>query len=272
MRSVMAICLEAQLPVPELRPQPDGARHIEQDGLVWELQTWMDGKSARRGRRDAHASGIALAMFHRATRNQPPSNHSSGESKVEFTSLVGRTMERFPSSKTSLQQLEALVGLAKKKSEERGVMDHPKQILHGDWHPKNLRMHSDGRVSGILDFDAVRVDAVAHELANAVLQVSLRRPKDLAPSQWPSGLHFRAGQQLTSAWRSRIGKAPPEGTWSMLPWLMIETVAVETVLPVAVWGEIPGIDVQEWIQAGAETAEWIRERSRSLAEAWMPTR
>ena len=272
MRSVMAICLEAQLPVPELRPQADGARHIEQDDLIWELQTWMDGKSAQRGRRDAHASGIALAMFHRATRNHPFSNHSSGESKVEFTSLAGRTMERFPSCKTSLQQLEALVGLAKKKSEERGVMDHPKQILHGDWHPKNLRMHPDGRVSGILDFDAVRVDAVAHELANAVLQVSLRRPKDLAPSQWPSGLHFRAGKQLTSAWRSRIGKAPPEGTWSMLPWLMIETVAVETVLPVAVWGEIPGIDVQEWIQAGAETAEWIRERSRSLAEAWIPTR
>ena len=272
MRSIMAICLEAQLPVPELRPQADGARHIEQDGLIWELQTWMDGKSAQRGRRDAHASGIALAMFHRATRNHPFSNHSSGESKVEFTPLVGRTMERFPSSKTSLQQLEALVGLAKKKCEERGVMDHPKQILHGDWHPKNLRMHPDGRVSGILDFDAVRVDAVAHELANAVLQVSLRRPKDLAPSQWPSGLHFRAGQQLTSAWRSRIGKAPPEGTWSMLPWLMIETIAVETVLPVAVWGEIPGIDIQEWIQAGAETAEWIRERSRSLAEAWIPTR
>ena len=95
-------------------------------------------------------------------------------------------------AKTWLQQLEALVGLAKKKSEERGVMDHPKQILHGDWHPKNLRMHPDGRVSGILDFDAVRVDAVAHELANAVLQVSLRRPKDLALSQWPSGLHFQS--------------------------------------------------------------------------------
>ena len=225
MRSVMAICLEADLPVPELRPQADGARHIEQDGLVWELQTWMDGKSARRGRRDALASGIALAMFHRATRNQPPSIHSSGESKVEFTSLVGRTMERFPSSKHSFNNSKQLQDWPKKKSEERGVMDHPKQILHGDWHPKNLRMHSDGRVSGILDFDAVRVDAVAHELANAVLQVSLRRPKDLAPSQWPSGLHFRAGQQLTSAWRSRIGKAPPDGTWSMLPWLMIKTIA-----------------------------------------------
>ena len=71
MRSVMAICLEAQLPVPELRPQADGARHIEEADLVWELQTWMDGKGAQRGRRDAHASGIALAMFHRATRHQP---------------------------------------------------------------------------------------------------------------------------------------------------------------------------------------------------------
>ena len=49
---------------------------------------------------------------------------------------------------------------------KRGVMDHPKQILHGDWHPKNLRMRADGRVASILDFDAVRVDAVAHELAN----------------------------------------------------------------------------------------------------------
>lgn len=58
----------------------------------------------------------------------------------------------------------------------------------------------------------------------------------------------------------------------MLPWLMIETIAMETMLPVAAWGEIPGIDVQEWIQAGAETAEWIRERSRSLAEALIPTR
>ena len=272
MRSVMAICLEAQLPVPELRPQADGTRHIEQDDLVWELQTWMDGKSAQRGRRDAHASGIALAMFHRATRNHIASDHSSGDPKVEFNSLVGPAIERVPSSKASLQQLEKLSELARIKSEERGVIDHPKQILHGDWHPKNLRMTANGRVSGILDFDAVRVDSVAHELANAVLQVSLRRPKNLAPSQWPSGLHFQAGQRLTSAWRSRIGKPPPDGTWSMVPWLMIKTIAMETVLPIAVWGEIPGIDTQEWIHVGAKTAEWIRERSRSLAEALIPTR
>ena len=272
MRSVMGQCLEAQLPVPELRPQADGARHIEQGDFVWELQSWIGGKNAQRGRRDAHASGIALAMFHRATRNHPASNQSSGNSRVEFTSLVGRAIKRAPSSKASLQQLEDLAELAKIKSQARGVMDHPKQILHGDWHPKNLLLHPDGRVSGILDFDAIRVDAVAHELANAVLQVSLRRPKDLAPNQWPSGLHFQAGQQVTSAWRSRIGKAPPDGTWSMLPWLMIETIAVETVLPVAVWGQIPGIDVEDWIRAGAETAEWIRERSRSLAEALIPSR
>ena len=142
MRSVMAICLEAQLPVPELRPQADGARHIEQDGLVWELQTWMDGKSARRGRATRTPPESPWPCSTGQLEITLSSNHSSGESKVEFTSLVGRTMERFPSSKTSLQQLEALVGLAKKKSEERGVMDHPKQILHGDWHPKNLRMHS----------------------------------------------------------------------------------------------------------------------------------
>ena len=272
MRSVMARCLEAQLPVPELRPQANGARHIEQDDRIWELQTWMGGKNAQRGRRDARASGIALAMFHRATRNHPASNQPSGDSKMEFPFLIRRTIERVPSSRASLQQLEELAGLAKIKTEERGIMDHPKQILHGDWHPKNLRMHADGRVAGILDFDAVRVDSVAHELANAVLQVSLRRPKELAPSQWPLGLYFQAGQQVTSAWRSRIGKAPPDGTWSMLPWLMIEIIAVETVLPIAVWGKIPGIDVQDWIQAGAETAEWIRERSRALAEAWIPTR
>ena len=47
----------------------------------------------------------------------------------------------------------------------------------------------------------------------------------------------------------------------MLPWVMIETIAMETVLPVAVWGEIPGIDVGAWIQAGAETAEWIRDEA-----------
>lgn len=271
MRSVMAMCLDAQVPVPELRPQADGARHIEEADLVWELQTWIDGKGAQRGRRDAHASGIALAMFHRATRHHPASNHSSGDSKVEFTSLLGHAIERAPASKAWLQQLEELAGLAKIKSGERGVMDHPKQILHGDWHPKNLRMHADGRVAGILDFDAVRVDAVAHELANGVLQVSLRRPKDLAPCQWPSGLHFKAGQRFTSAWRSRIGKAPPDGTWSLLPWLMIETIAVETLLPVAIWGEVPGINVHDWIKVGVETAEWIRERSRALAESLTPT-
>ena len=75
---------------------------------------------------------------------------------------------------------------------------------------------------------------------------SLRRPKRPGPANGPPDFIF-AGQQLTSAWRSRIGKAPPDGTWSMLPWLMIETIAVETVLPVAVWGEsarhrCPGMD------------------------------
>lgn len=270
MRSVMAVCLEARLPVPELRPQADGSRHVEEADLVWELQTWMGGRNAQRGRRDAQASGIALAMFHRATRDHPALNQPSMNPPREFGPLVERATEHLPGSKTALDKLEGLVELARMKSAERGLLNQPKQIVHGDWHPKNLRLNPSGRVSGILDFDAVRVDSVAHELANAVLQVSLRRPKDLAPSEWPSGLLFQAGQNLTSAWRSRIGKTPPQGTWSMLPWLMIETIAMETLRPIAIWGEVPGINGQDWIKAGAESAEWIRERSRALADALTP--
>ena len=270
MRVVMAGCADAKLPVPDLRPKANGLRHVEYQGLVWELQSWMSGRGGRRGNEDASASGLALAMFHRATRSRQISNPKSCPHRHHFDRFIKRAIENVPTAELTLRSLGNLATVARAKVEERGISNHPKQTLHGDWHPRNLRFNEQGRVCGILDFDGVRVDAVATELANAVLQVSLRRSRKIPAKKWPAGIKHQAGQRLITAWRSRIGKAPPAETWGMLPWLMIEAVAGETILPIAIHGRVVGIDTLAWVEAGIRNAEWIRERSRALGEALVP--
>ena len=71
-RQITTNCVEARVPVADLRPQADGQRHVEWGGFVWELQSWITGRDGRRSSNDAISSGIALAMFHRATRTYRP--------------------------------------------------------------------------------------------------------------------------------------------------------------------------------------------------------
>lgn len=271
-RQVTTNCVEARVPVADLRPQADGHRHVEWGGFVWELQSWVSGRDGRRSSNDAISSGIALAMFHRATRHLQAPVIKGFHQRQDIEKIARLALSHAPHAESALCELVTLAKVARTKVQDRGIAVHRQQALHGDWHPRNLRFNAQSQVCGILDLDAVRTDAVVTELATAVLHVSLRRSRDTPIEHWPAGLRYKAGQCLTTAWRSRIGREPDLGTWGMLPWVMIEGLAFETILPIAARGEISGIEPGAWIHAGAKTAEWIRERSRALSEYLAPKR
>ena len=270
MRQITANCVEARVPVADLRPQADGQRHVGWGGFVWELQSWVSGRDGRRSSNDAISSGIALAMFHRATRHLQAPVIKGYHQRQDLEKIARLALSHAPHAESALCELVTLAKVARTKVQDRGIEVHRQQALHGDWHPRNLRFNAQRQVCGILDLDAVRTDAVVTELATAVLHISLRRSRDTPIEHWPAGLRYKAGQGLTSAWRSRIGREPDLGTWGMLPWVMIEGLAFETILPIAARGEVSGIEPGAWIRAGAKTAEWIRARSRALAEHLAP--
>ena len=270
MRQITANCVEARVPVADLRPQADGQRHVGWGGFVWELQSWVSGRDGRRSSNDAISSGIALAMFHRATRHLQAPVIKGYHQRQDLEKIARLALSHAPHAESALCELVTLAKVARTKVQDRGIEVHRQQALHGDWHPRNLRFNAQRQVCGILDLDAARTDAVVTELATAVLHISLRRSRDTPIEHWPAGLRYKAGQGLTSAWRSRIGREPDLGTWGMLPWVMIEGLAFETILPIAARGEVSGIEPGAWIRAGAKTAEWIRARSRALAEHLAP--
>ena len=269
-RQITAKCVKARVPIADLRPQVDGQRYTEWGGFVWELQSWITGRDGRRSSNDAISSGIALAKFHRATRDVQAPKIKGYHQRQDIEKIARLALSHAPHAKSALCDLVTLAKVARMKVQNRGIAAHPQQALHGDWHPRNLRFNSNGQVCGILDLDAVRTDALITELATAVLQVSLRRSRDTPVEHWPEGLRYKAGQRLTTAWRSRIGREPNLGTWGMLPWVMIEGLAFETLLPIAARGGVSGIEPGAWILAGAKTAEWIRARSRALSEHLAP--
>ena len=269
-RQITANCVEARVPVADLRPQADGQRHVGWGGFVWELQSWVSGRDGRRSSNDAISSGIALAMFHRATRHLQAPVIKGYHQRQDLEKIARLALSHAPHAESALCELVTLAKVARTKVQDRGIEVHRQQALHGDWHPRNLRFNAQRQVCGILDLDAARTDAVVTELATAVLHISLRRSRDTPIEHWPAGLRYKAGQGLTSAWRSRIGREPDLGTWGMLPWVMIEGLAFETILPIAARGEVSGIEPEAWIRAGAKTAEWIRARSRALAEHLAP--
>src|SRR6202008_2506160 len=61
---------------------------------------------------------------------------------------------------------------ATNKADRLGLRDWPRQIVHGDWHPGNT-LYRGQRLVAVIDFDGVRPEARALDVANGALQFSI---------------------------------------------------------------------------------------------------
>jgi Ser/Thr protein kinase RdoA (MazF antagonist) len=136
-------------------------------------------------------------------------------------------------------------------------------ICHGDFHPGNTLWAADSLIA-VIDFDSVRSESVAAELANAMLQFSVKHRVGEDPLKWQIGLvsenlrGFAEGYRAANPSETRVVAA-------LIPWLMLSAIVAEAASPIAREGDFAGIPAEPFLHATVAMMDWISERTRAIS-------
>lgn len=254
-------------PAAQVVPRRDGAgEFVEHNDRVYELYEFVRGERYDESLESTMRAGKALARFHTITADfhsdwwpaaityhdaaavrtglqNVPSAASSHDSvagrESELLSIVQELLERYDDAGA---QADAL-----------GVADMPRGVIHGDWHPGNL-LFGRQRVTAVLDLDAARRAPRIIDVANGVLQFSvLRGPGD--PERWPAFFDETRMRRFLIGYRAARDLTDDE--IRATPWLMLESLIAESVVPIALtgsFGPLPGFGVLQMVR---RKARWL---------------
>lgn len=169
--AVMHGLAKAGLPVPRIVRTPQGSRWVQHQDRIYELFEFLEGRPAdQQSLQELCSAAAALARFHLATERLEPAGHKQWpryfDPKVQLkglkearrklkSGLVGNLGS--VSSLEVAQTIDFLMDqakLAEEKLPDKAYWGLPQTIIHGDWHPANLKFQ-DHEVSGVFDFDWV---------------------------------------------------------------------------------------------------------------------
>ena len=276
--TILAHLHEKGFPVPRLiRTRNAGDSKLILEGRVYEVFEYLPGKHYDGTLDETEHAGKTLARLHRALRDFQTAWQPGGEGYHD-SQRVRAGLHRIPpvvSSHDSVCGLEAELfrlvhdlresyDLAAHAVNQLGFPKWERWLVHGDWHPGNLRFQG-GKVCAVLDFDSARRYPIVADLANGLLQFSMLRSEG-QPEEWPEFFDQARMKRFYKGYVHRIRLAAPQPR--AVPHLMIESLIAEGVVPVAATGslgQIPGFGVLRMV---LRKAHWIRENARML-ESWL---
>ncbi len=274
--AVQAHLSAAGYPVPAIIATRDGQFCLRLEGRTYEVFRFQPG-----GRYDgsvpaSYAAGEALGALHQALAAchppaAPPRSgyHAAAGIDAGLSRIPEAVAAREPGPGTdglrrACESLRDAYHEAAGRVERGGFSTWPAGIIHGDWHPGNLLYDGGGRVSGVLDFDSARREPLAADLANGALQFSMTYAPQGDPARSPEGLDLDRMGALVRGYRRAGGQVGPEAL-AALPWLMIEALVLESVVPIAATGAFGGISGNSFLQMIEAKVHWIVLRVGELA-------
>ena len=262
-----------------IRTRDNRSWHVEHDGELYELFTYISGESDDRSEPAAAAAGHVLgrlhldALHHKAlelTASRSYHNVGSMHGVIESTSAAIIAVDP-EASEPELERMVQFLGegyqLASEKVNTAGFQEHTKQSIHGDFHRGNL-CYKEREVIAVFDFDSARTEPRIVDVANAILQFSMSRPADIDPDLWPRELDLPRSRALLKGYLAS-GMHPLEPSeYRAIPWLIIETLIVESIPLIASTGTFAGLPGYTFLRMVCRKVDWIRQRTRKLTEYW----
>lgn len=256
-----------RFPAPQALMRRDGGGpYVEHNDRVYELFEFVRGERYDESLESTLRAGKALARFHTATADfrsewwPPPVTfhdavavrtglHNVPSATASHDSVAGREGELLSIVQELLERYEEAAG----RATALGVETMPRGVIHGDWHPGNLLFERQ-RVAAVLDLDAARNAPRVIDAANGVLQFSvLRGPGD--PERWPA--YFDETRMRRFLIGYRAARELSEDEVRVTPWLMLESLIAESVVPIALtgsFGPLPGFGVLQMVR---RKARWL---------------
>jgi homoserine kinase type II len=269
---------EEKYPVPGLVPaHTSGRPMLRLNDHVYEMFHWVTGARDDKSVAAAEQAGRALGHLHRLLAGYRPVGSSPRGSYHAATGLDG-ALRRVPAMVAAIEPTAARDDLetlcrslgevyrdAARRADALGIAGWPDRIIHGDWHPGNLIYGKNG-VRAVLDFDSSRVAPRVIDVANGALQFSMKMTDPERPDRWPERLDVERIRALLGGYDQASGEPLAVLERESLPWLMLEALILESVVPIATTGRFARISGMAFLRMVERKVTWLRPRAGRLAE------
>lgn len=265
-----------QFPLPHLiGTRKDNNSMLQHNGMVYELFEYIRGNSYDNSLEATFDAGKTLALYHKLLRDykaefEPPvgSYHSSraihnslDQIPITFDKL-DRDISDDHVAMTNNFLRQAYIE-ASERVNKAGLNEWPPQIVHCDWHPGNM-LFRQRKVVAVIDYDAARLQQRVIDVANGALQFSiLGGAEDV--SQWPAYLDETRFKRFIRGYDEVDVLSVAE--LEVLPWLMIEALVAESVLPIAATGSFGRLEGFGFLQMIERKVRWVQANAAGLVAA-----
>jgi homoserine kinase type II len=260
--------------VPVIRTRDTMLRHDER---IYEMFEFVEGTRDDQSEAAAAEAGRALGRLHRILAHQRAGQELSDGTYHDAPGLDG-ALRRIPKTVGRLDpgaSREALASIcsflgdvyrdAAHRAEAAGLTRWPDRAIHGDWHPGNL-LFRDGRVVGVIDFDSARMAPRLIDVANGALQFSMIMNDPDEPDRWPDGLDVKRMRAMLRGYDHETDTALTDEECAALPWLILEALILESVIPIAEAGRFAHLDGAAFLRMTERKVRWLIPRADKLAE------
>jgi Ser/Thr protein kinase RdoA (MazF antagonist) len=266
-------------PVPGLIGTRDENNSMLQfNGRTYEMFNYIQGSRYRRQPAEALEVGRMLGHLHRLVWDFQPSYeapsggyHAAVEVDAKMALLGPSIKSVEPRCKdedlaNTVDFLRVAYYDAARRANECGFAEMPRIYVHGDWHPGNL-LFRDDEIVGVLDFDSARIEPRISDIANGALQFSMEVGEEAHPDDWPESLDAGMMRWVVRGYDQTSGLPLSEAERAAIPWLIIEDLIVESIIPIAATGSFARLPGSSFLKMVERKVKWLRPRAQSLGAA-----
>jgi len=274
--AILAFLADRGLPVAAPERARDGSTFLRTQGATLELFRFVPGLRADGSAGHAACAAQILARLHDTLRDFPgevPLPRATYHAVPDMRGILAQARAKIEGDDTSPRDPERLESACRylasayedsaRRADDALSTRTPPDLLHGDWHPGNL-IYRAGVVCAVLDFDSVRRGPRVLDVANAALQFSIERGTDPDPRIWPVPLRRDVIAAVVDGYDQSAARPLSSAERAALPWLIIEALIHESVLPLASsgrFGTVAGAPFLEMVEA---KVRWLRPRAGGM--------
>lgn len=242
---------------------------------AYELFRFVEGTRFDRSEASCRQAGEIAALLHRhladhpADGLEPASFHRSPTVAIAIRTAVDSVAAADPEAEPAaierlVRSLAAMYEEAAERVDSAGFAGLPAVTLHGDFHPGNL-LYAGGRIAAVLDFDAARREPRIVEVANGAMQFAQPGRRGVSPLAWPPELDPPRLKAFLAGHASATDTPLADAERSMIPWLMIEAMVAESIIPIANTGSFADLPAGPFLATIVGKCGWVRGRAAGIS-------
>jgi len=121
-------------------------------------------------------------------------------------------------------------------------------------------------VVAVIDYDAARIQQRIIDTANGALQFSILGGGD-DPAQWPDYIDESRFKRFLRGYDSVPDQVLSRAEVACVPWLMIEALIAESVIPIAATGSFARLEGMGFLKMVERKVRWLQQHCDKLIAA-----